>query len=245
MASPLKKQRDAILLRVKRNSSTVATDAASQVLAASEDSLHLKLVEFEQDKLALKDLVSIKDKIEHKKSVLVPKWKPTVESYLEAGEAYQNPIFSDLIVWLFDAEDLDTAIDWCVKAIEKGLPTPENLKCDWPTFATRSVLAWAQSQYEKGLSFEPFYGQVDSKLSDKTWTAPDKLYAEWLKFAAYALLTNEDGEVKPSHVGNKETLEQSLSLMEKANDLHGKIGVGSKIKEVKARLRALEKGTNL
>lgn len=244
MVSPLKKQREAILLRVKRNDAT-AVAAASQALAASADSLHIQLVEFEQDKLALKEFVSIDKKVEHKRNVLIPKYKPMVEAYLEAGEAYQNPIFTDLIVWLFDAEDLDTAIDWCCKAIENGLPTPENLKCNWPTFAVRSVLEWSEVQAKKGNSFEPYYGQINEQLADAEWDVPNQLYAQWLKFAAYALLTDEDGKVKPSSIGNVENLERALALMEQAEDKHSKIGVTTKVKEVKSRIKAIQEGKNL
>ncbi len=244
MASPLKKQRDAILLRVKRNSSTVATDAASQVLAASEDSLHLILVEFEQDKLALKEFTQMAQRVEHKKTVLIPKWKPSVEAYLEAGEAYQNPIFSDLIVWLFDAEELDTAIDWCIKAIEKGLPTPENFKRQWPEVCADFVLEWSEKTFPTGNSIQPYFNQVLDKIENE-WAINEKLHAKWLKFAGYALLTNPKGQVKPSDVGSVETLEQSLAFMEKAHEKHNKVGVTTKIKEVQSRINALKENKNL
>ncbi|MGD8230734.1 phage terminase small subunit [Vibrio sp. TRT 1302] len=249
MVSPLKKQRDAILLRVKRNdataSGTASTEAGSYALLASKDSLHIKLVEFEQDKLVLKEFASIDKKVEHKRNVLIPKYKPMVEAYLEAGEAYQNPIFTDLIVWLFDAEDLDTAISWCIQAIEQGLPTPENLKCNWPTFAVRSVLEWSEAQARNGNSFEPYYGRINEQLLEDEWDVPNQLHAQWLKFAAYALLTDDDRKVKPSSIGNVEHLERALALMEQAEDKHNKIGVATKVKEVKSRLKAIQEGTNL
>lgn len=116
----------------------LATPAAAAHAAAAEslDSLHLRLVEFEQDKQVLKGFVQISEKVNHKRDVLIPKYKPLAEKYLAAGESYQNPIFTDLIVWLFDIGDLETAVEWLFKAIELNLPTPENFKrSSWAVFA--------------------------------------------------------------------------------------------------------------
>ncbi|MEZ9233253.1 phage terminase small subunit [Vibrio amylolyticus] len=246
MGSPLKRQRDAILERVANNTQSAAhADAASTVLAASSNSLHIALVEFEQDKLVLKQFEARSQKIEHKRSVLIPKYQPMVEAYLESGEAYQNPMFSDLIVWLFDVEEFETAMAWCEQAIKAEIPTPERFKCAWPTFVVRSVLEWAEQQNKKQQSFEPYFGNVDEKLTAKEWEVPEQLYAQWLKFAAYALITNDDGKVKPSHIGSVEDLKKAQALMEKADSIYAKAQVGTKLGEVKARLKALETGANL
>lgn len=242
MGSPLKRQREAIMLCVAKKAGK--PQAASDTLAASQDSLHLKLVEFEQDKLALKEFTQITQKVNHKRDVLIPKYKPMVEAYLEAGEAYQNPIFTDLIVWLFDAEELDTAIDWCCKAIEQGLPTPENFKRPWPEVCADFVLEWAEKTHPTGNSIQPYFNQVLEKIESE-WAVNEKLHAKWLKFAGYALLTNAKGQVKASDVGDLEVLESSLAFMSKAHELHNKVGVTTKIKEVQSRINAIQEGKNL
>ncbi|PMJ92852.1 phage terminase small subunit [Vibrio sp. 10N.261.55.A7] len=246
MGSPLKRQRDAILERIANNTKSVAhVDSVSGELSASSNSLHIALVEFEQDKLALKELASISQKIDHKRSVLIPKYQPMVEAYLESGENYENPMFSDLIVWLFDVEEFETAMAWCEQAIASNIPTPERFKCAWPTFVVRSVFEWAEKQYKLGQSFQPYYDIVDEKLESKEWEVPEKQYGPWLKFAAYALITNDDGKVKPSHIGKVEDLEKAQALMEKARNVYIKVGVDTKLGEVKARIKALQTGNNL
>nr|MBF4348933.1 terminase [Vibrio anguillarum] len=60
MVSPLKQQRDA-LLKAKQTNHAVAHDAT-----ASLDSLHLRLIEFEQDKKALKSFDQRAQKVNHK-----------------------------------------------------------------------------------------------------------------------------------------------------------------------------------
>ncbi|WP_295894108.1 phage terminase small subunit [uncultured Vibrio sp.] len=246
MGSPLKRQRDAILERVAKNTQSAAhVDSVSADIANSSKSLHIALVEFEQDKLALKQFEAIAQKVKHKRDVLIPKYQPLVEAYLESGETYQNPIFSDLIVWLFDVEEFETALAWCEKAMKDEIPTPEAFKCAWPTFVARSVLEWAEKQQKNGHSFEPYFEIVDAKLSAEEWIVPEKLYAQWLKFAAYALITNDEGKVKPSHIGSVEDLQKAQALMEKADSIYAKAQVGTKLGEVKARLKALETGNNL
>ncbi|OXX22056.1 phage terminase small subunit [Vibrio sp. V08_P9A1T1] len=238
MVSPLKQQRDA-LLKAKQTKPAVAHDAT-----ASLDSLHLRLIEFEQDKKALKSFVQIAQKVNHKREVLIPKYKPVAEAYLEAGERYQNPIFQDLIVWLFDIEELETAIAWCLKAIEHDLPTPENFKRNWPTVCADFVLEWATKQQEHGRSVEPYFSQV-FKLIDGEWELNEKVEAKWYKFAGYCLLLNEKGAPQPSQVGDKEQLEASMALLLKAHEKNPKIGVKTQIDKIQMRINALDEGKNL
>lgn len=145
----------------------LATPAAAAHAAAAEslDSLHLRLVEFEQDKQVLKGFVQISEKVNHKRDVLIPKYKPLAEKYLAAGESYQNPIFTDLIVWLFDIGDLETAVEWLFKAIELNLPTPENFKrSSWAVICADEVLKWAEQQLPNGHSIEPYFSRVFEKI---------------------------------------------------------------------------------
>lgn len=237
MASPLKRQREQILSKVSTQAGAVV--AAS---AATLDSLHLRLIEFEQDKLKLKDLVQIAEKVNLKRDVLIPKYMPAAQAYLEAGENYQNPIFTDLIVWLFDVGDLDTAVDWLFKAIELDLPTPENFKrSSWAIVCADFVLEWAETQLTHGRSVEPYFSQVFEKI-DKEWKLPEQLEAKWYKFAGYGLLLNESGDPQPSQVGNVERLEQAKALLLKAHDKHSKIGVKTKIDQIDMRIRAIQEG---
>lgn len=236
MVSPLKRQRDA-LLKAKQTNHAVAHDAT-----ASLDSLHLRLIEFEQDKKALKSFDQRAQKVNHKREVLIPKYKPVAEAYLEAGESYQNPIFTDLIVWLVDINDFDTALEWVEKAIERELPTPENFKCSWPTFIAREVLEWATNQQSFGNSVDPYFSTVFEKLWKKEWVIPEKLYAEWLKFAGYGLLLNSKGEPQPSQVGTIEQLEKAKMLLLKAHEVHSKCGVKTKIGQIDMRIRAIQDG---
>ncbi len=237
MASPIARKRAALLAA---GSASLGTSVA--VTAATIDSLHIRLVEFEQDKRQLKELVQIAEKVNLKRNVLVPKYKPVAEAYLEAGENYQNPIFSDLIIWLFDIGDLETAVSWLFKAIELDLPTPENFKTNsWAVVCARFVLEWAEVQQAKGRSIEPYFSQVLAKL-ESDWKLPEKQAAEWYKFAGYGLLLNEKGDPQPSYVGDLKRLEKAREFLVKAHELHSKVGVKTKIGQIDMRIRAIQDG---
>lgn len=238
MVSPLAKQRRQL---IEKQANQSAPGVSS---GADTDSLHIKLIEFEEDSKYLRSLNAIADRIKHKREALVPKYKPYVQAYLESGEAFENPIFTNLVVWLFDIKELDTAIEWCMKAIELDLPTPENFRRDWPTFCADEVLAWAEIESERGHSIEPYFSQVFEKV-EKEWRLHEKVHAKWYKFAGLYLIRNEEGQPQATAVGNVETLEKALALLQHAHDKNSKVGVGTQIKKIEARIRAINEGKNL
>ncbi|WP_281946386.1 phage terminase small subunit [Vibrio parahaemolyticus] len=238
MVSPLAKQRRQL---IEKQANQSAPGVSS---GADTDSLHIKLIEFEEDRKYLRSLNAIADRIKHKREVLVPKYKPYVQAYLESGEAFENPIFTNLVVWLFDIKELDTAIEWCMKAIELDLPTPENFRRDWPTFCADEVLAWAETESERGHSIEPYFSLVFEKV-EKEWRLHEKVHAKWYKFAGLYMIRNEEGQPQATSVGNVETLEKALALLQHAHDKNSKVGVGTQIKKIEARIRAINEGKNL
>lgn len=238
MVSPLAKQRRQLIEKQANQSAPRVSSGADT------DSLHIKLIEFEEDRKYLRSLNAIADRIKHKREVLVPKYKPYVQAYLESGEAFENPIFTNLVVWLFDIKELDTAIEWCMKAIELDLPTPENFRRDWPTFCADEVLAWVEKESERGHSIEPYFSQVFEKV-EKDWRLHEKVHAKWYKFAGLYLIRNEEGQPQATAVGNVETLEKALALLQHAHDKNSKVGVGTQIKKIEARIRAINEGKNL
>lgn len=238
MVSPLKRQRDAILAKQQAG-------ATPQAEVVNTDSLHIKLIEFEEDRQQMHSQFNARaDRTDHKRNVLIPKYKALAEAYLAAGEKYENPIFSTLIVWLFDIGDLSTAIDWCFKAIDLELPTPDFLRRDWPTFCADQVLDWAKVQAERGQNIEPYFGQVFEKIRND-WRLHEEVNAKWYKFAGYFLLRDDEGKPRPSAIASKEALEQAKALLQQAHAYYSKVGVETMINKIDMRLSALETGKNL
>ncbi|WP_330959056.1 phage terminase small subunit [Photobacterium sp. 53610] len=238
MVSPLKRQREAILAKQQ----AVETPQAETV---NTDSLHIKLIEFEEDRQDMRRRFNARaDREAYKRDVLIPKYQPLADVYLNSGERYQNPIFSTVIVWLFDIGDLNTAIEWCFKAIEMDLPTPDFIRRDWPSFCADQVLEWAEKQSERGQSVEPYFSQVFGKIQND-WRLHEEVNAKWFKFAGLSLLRDDEGKPRAAAVGDIEMLEKAKALLVEANNQYDKIGVGTMLTKIDQRISALKTGKNL
>lgn len=238
MVSPLAKQRRKLIEQQ-------ANQSASELISGADtESLHIKLIDFEEDRKYLKQLNAIEDKVKHKREVLVPKYKPYVEAYLAKGEVFENPIFTNMVIWLFDVNDMETAIAWCLKAIELDLPTPDNFRRDWPTVCADAVLEWAEKEAGRGHSIEPYFSKVFEKV-EKEWRLHEEVHAKWYRFAGLYLIRNEEGQPQPTAIGCLETLEKALVLLQHAHDKYDKVGVKTKIAQIEQRIRAIKDGKNL
>lgn len=233
MASPLARQRQSMLAKQQSQ--------PSQVSASSDgsQSLHLLLLELDSDLKTLKSFNRIEDKVTHKRELLIPKFKPYIEEYLASGEQYDNPLFAQVVIWLFDVDDLETAIEWCQTAIDRELDTPERFKRDFATFCADEVLAWSERMAALGHSVEPYFSQVFKKVREE-WRINEKLTAKWFKFAGLHLLRDKDGQPRPTAVGDIQILENAVALLGEANTQYPKVGVSSMIEKTHARIRAIK-----
>ncbi|MGF1702951.1 phage terminase small subunit [Photobacterium makurazakiensis] len=233
MASPLARQRQAMLAKQQNRPSRLGSESDEP------KSLHLLLHELDSDLKVLKTFNRIDDKVKHKREQLLPKFKPYIEEYLASGEQYDNPLFAQMVIWLFDVDDLDTAIEWCQAAIERELDTPERFKRDFATFCADEVLAWSERMAAQGHSVEPYFSQVFTKVREE-WRINEKLTAKWFKFAGLHLLRDKDGHPRPTAVGDIKVLERAVALLGEANTQYPKVGVSSMIEKSHARIRAIK-----
>ncbi|MFA0607259.1 phage terminase small subunit [Vibrio amylolyticus] len=236
MASPLARQRQAQIAQEQKTKTVV--------MQATPNSLHLLLTELDTDLKVLKNFNRTDEKVEHKREVLVPKYRQAIEDYLAGEDLFDNPLFTQMVIWLFDIEELQTAIKWCDIAIERGLDTPERFKRDFATFCSDEVLAWSEKMASKGQSIEPYFSVVFEKVRDE-WSIHEKPTAKWFKFAGLNLLRDESGQVKASSVGDIETLNQAKKHLEEAHNQYSNIGVKTMIDKIEQRISALDTGKNL
>ncbi len=237
MASFLRRQRDALIKEQPSSQDVLPSGATPK-------SLHLLLIELANDEQVLKGFNRIDDKIAHKRDVLVPKYKQAVDEYLTSGERFDNPLFAIMIVWLFDTDDLTTAISWCDKAIEHKLDTPARFKRDFATFCADEVLKWCERMAATGHSIEPYFSQTFQKVRE-VWRLNEQLTAKWYKFAGLLLLRDHDGKPRASSVGDIHTLELAKALLTEAQNQSSKAQVKSQIEKIQMRIRALKDGVNL
>ncbi|WP_281222111.1 phage terminase small subunit [Photobacterium sanguinicancri] len=232
MASPCRRDKEIKLARRQVRQAKVSG------IAPEHSSLHLQLIALEEDIKRLKQLDRIADKITMKRDELLPKYRPYVERYLEEGDVFTNQVFAHVVIWLFDTELFDQAIEWALLCIEQGQPTPDNVKRNWPHFIADSILVWCEKQAEQGNSVEPYCSDVFEKVR-KDWRLNEKLTAKWFKFCGLLLLRDMNGRPLPSAIESVEHLEKAESLLIQANKYNSKCGVRTMIEKINMRVRAL------
>ncbi len=237
MVSPLKKQRDALLKKQQ-----VEQQPKAVAFGEQPASMHLLLGEMDNDLKRLKALTRIDDKIALKRDELIPKYRQSVSDYLEGDDVFKNSLFPNMVIWMFDIEELDTAIAWCDIAIEKGFESP--FKRGFPTFCADQVLAWSEKMSTAGHDIEPYFSQVFEKVKND-WRINEALTAKYFKFAGLFLLRDENGKPLASSVGDIKQLEESLALLQEAEKQNPKVGVTTHLDKIGQRIRALKDGVNL
>ncbi|MFK8259674.1 phage terminase small subunit [Erwinia sp. AnSW2-5] len=211
---------------------------ARQEATNSATSLHMQLLALYEDVARVQSLPTIADRIELKRTEMLPRWMPTVQAYLDAGKVYRNPVFAWCVVWLFDVGDFEQALDWADIAISQEQPTPDDIKSTFPAFVADTVLAWADDTLSRGESVEPYFSRTFEKVTSH-WRLHEEITAKWLKFAGLMLLRDDRGEARATAHDDVELLEKADALLAAAESRHKKVGVGTVRKSIAARIRSL------
>lgn len=213
--------------------------AEGRALSSSPDGLNVQLRSLDMDIERLRALPNIADRVEMKRSVLLPKWMPTVEQYLADGIKYSNPTFVYVVIWLFDVGDYDLALEWADIAIEQGQTTPDNIRSSLAAFVADTMLAWATAEDYAGNSVEPYFSRTFANIRE-TWRLHEEINAKWYKFAALLLLKDQDGKVQPTAINDIAVLEKADALLAQAHAYHPPVGVRTLRTKIAARVRALQ-----
>lgn len=211
------------------------------VLVESKDSLHIVNSELERDIEYLRTFGNnMAERNEYKLNVVLPKWLPKAERYLQEGKVYQNPIFVWCIVWLFDVGQFDQGLDWAEIAIEQNQNTPKNWSMKLPGFVANTVFEWVETTAANGHSIEPYFSRVFELIKNK-WRIYESDKAEWYKFAGLYLLRDESCTPKATAIDNVEVLNQAKELLTQAQNIYAKVGVKTMLGNIEQRINALSK----
>lgn len=212
---------------------------AAASAAASPDSLHIQLIDIENDVAKLRALPRRADRLQMKRDVLLPKWMPAAQRYLDGGKVFKNLVFAYCVVWLFDVDELGQALQWADIAIEQGQDTPENIKRDFAHFTADAVLEWAQTIAPQGQPVEPYFSDTFERVKS-AWCINEELTAKYYKFAGLQLMRAKDGKPVVKAIVDTAALREADGLLEQAETFYSNIGVGTMRKNIAARLRKLE-----
>jgi hypothetical protein len=210
-------------------------------LVDSQNSLHVVNAELERDVEYLRTFGNnMADRNEYKLNVVLPKWFPVAERYLAEGKIYQNPILVWCIVWLFDTQQIDQALDWAEIAIEQNQNTPKNWSMKLPGFVAREMFEFIETTAANGHSVEPYFSRVFELVKNK-WRLYESDAAEWYKFAGLLLLRDETGTPRATAVDDVSVLQRAHELLTQANNFYSKVGVKTMLTNIEQRINALSK----
>lgn len=145
----------------------------------TETSLHIQIVALEKDVAAAAAIESRAERMEFKRDVLLPRWMPTAQSWLEGDSVQQNPVFAWCVVWLFDTGQFDQALDWADVAIQRGQETPAAFGSTFPVFVADTVLSWAEAEAVQGHDVEPYFGRTLENVTQH-WNVYEVIKAKYL-----------------------------------------------------------------
>lgn len=146
----------------QRHSARIAAERLlrQQQSLDSETSLHVQIAALEKDVAAAAAISNRAERMEFKRDVLLPRWMPTAQTWLESDSMHQNPVFAWCVIWLFDTGQFDQALDWADVAIERGQETPAAFGSAFPVFVADTVLAWAETEAAQGQDVEPYFSRT-------------------------------------------------------------------------------------
>ena len=199
---------------------TAKTLDKREALASSPVSFHLQMLELAKDVEQLRSLQRTEDRIEFKRDVLLPRWMPTVETYLAGDARFANPALVYCVIWLFDTGEMSQALDWADVAITENQATT--------------------TQAEAGHSIEPYFSRTFENIREK-WRLHEDINAKWFKFAGLYLLRDERGRPRATAVDDVETLEQADALLAQAHAFNNNSGVRTARDKIRARINSLTK----
>ena len=209
-----------------------AEEDRKKIAQASADTVSATATEYNEFQLLLDSLeqdverlhgLSVDDKNQIRRDELIPKYRPYCRDYLKKEEVYKNPVMVQLLIWLFDVEDIHEGLFWAYAAIEQQQPMPERFKRDLTTFVADKVLEWAELQQQRGGSLEPYFSDVFQRLTEQKWPMPDVVRAKY--FVKAGDLALEAGK-----------LQQALDCFLRALELDSKVQRKTKIKKIRSEL---------
>ena len=213
-----------------RNQQTFKADSAKPSDSTAVTS------QYQEDMHFLKCLARKEDKQTHKRDVLLPRYLPEVERYLQSGKIYYHAVFVQCTIWLFDTEQFDLALAYAGIATKQGQISP--FKRSIAAFAADTIYQWAEQQFEQRLDIDPYFAIVLNHLTTD-WKLPEQLCAKYYKLAGMYVLSKAHETGLPSHIHDQQTLLLADSLFIRAEQEHYKIGVKTQRNRIQMRLKAL------
>jgi tetratricopeptide (TPR) repeat protein len=176
-----------------------------------------------EDCARLSDLNSMESRQRLKRDELLPKYLDYVQRYRDSKLNHPNPVLMQVLVWLFDTEQFEQALELADFAMQQQQAMPERFRRDIPTFIADTMADWADTEYKAGRSPEPYLSQLLPRV-DGEWQLFEKIPARYHKLLGLIAFDLEQWA-------------EAITHFERATELFPAIGVKTKQDDATKALR--------
>lgn len=220
---------------------TIALGGAALVAAAASTALpyspaealsspanarkHLMLQEaaLDQDLARISDIKGLAGRQTLKREELLPKYQEYVQRYCESELNFPNRVAVQVMVWLFDTEQFEDALELADFLMEQGQQMPERFKRrDIQTFVADAICEWAYAEYKANRSPEPYLSDLLPRV-DGEWDLTEQIPSKYHKLIGMRAM--EAGE-----------FEVALKHLERSTELYAQAGNDTRIEKVRKAL---------
>jgi tetratricopeptide (TPR) repeat protein len=191
--------------------------------ANAQKHLVLMISALAEDCARLSDLNSMDARQRLKRDELLPKYLDYVQRYRDSKLNHPNPVLMQVLVWLFDTEQFEQALELADFAIAQQQAMPERFRRDIPTFIADTMADWADAEYKAGRSPEPYLSQLLPRV-DGEWQLFEKIPARYHKLLGLIAFDQEQWA-------------EAIARFERATALYPSIGVKTKHEDATKALR--------
>lgn len=227
-----------------RVTASLAAAAAPDVHGgmAHSSTYELMLSKLTQDRVRLKQIQSVEQKIEIKRQIL-PEYADYVIGVLEGGTGAQDEVLTRVMVWLIDVGDIAGALLIADYVLRHNLALPDKFRRTLGCMIAEEVAEHAASQLLAVA--EPVRLDLLARTQELVagQDMPDEVRAKLEKVIARTMLL----EVNPDDPSStdKTWLEQARAHFQRALELHEKCGVKSDIQSVDRALKKIADSASL
>ena len=215
-----------------------ASGIAPAGAGASDPAAAQMRMRFSLDLRRLKEIKSVKAKIEAKRDML-PEYAAWIEGWFSAleqtGIAAPDEIVSTMMVWKIDTGDYVGALELAEPLISHGVPLPARYARDTATLVVEEIAEAALTALGKG---EDFPLSILQQIEALTAGADihDEVNAKLFKAIGQEFLRRSELEPDPDEKTVLQT--NARAALVKARDLHERVGVKKDIDKLDRALRA-------
>lgn len=211
----------------QRATAAAASAAAADGAPIDATAYELQLLQLAEDRKRLKLIQSVERKIEVKRELL-PQHDAWVAGALEAGRGGQDDVLTTMMVWRIDVGDIAGALDIADYVLEHGLAMPDQYSRTPATLVAEQVAEAALAQGAE-VGFEVLQR---AEALTASHDMPDEVRAKLHKAMGLVLLAEgEDAD------GNPQRGAEALEQLQRAVQLHERVGVKKEIEKLERQLR--------